>query len=183
MCIDYRELNLKTKNPDSYMMPRIDDTLDSLSRAKYFCALDIQQGYHNVELTQQAQEKTAFHVPCVNPPHWEWISMPFGLVGAPRTFQRLMDRMLQGLEHNIALAYIDDVIVYGSAVEEVLHNLHVVFERLLAAGVKLKAKKCHLFQLETTYLGHVISQHGVKCDPVKVSAVQAWHPPKNLKGS
>ena len=181
MCIDYRELNLKTKNPDSYMMPRIDDTLDSLSRAKYFCALDIQQGYHNVELTERAQEKTAFHVPCVNPPHWEWISMPFGLVGAPRTFQRLMDRILQGLEHNIALAYIDDVIVYGSQVDDVLNNLHVVFERLLAAGVKLKAKKCHLFQLETTYLGHVISQHGVKCDPLKVSAVQAWHPPKNLK--
>ena len=55
-------------------------------------------------------------------------------------------------------------------------NLHVVFERLLAAGVKLKAKKCQLFQLETTYLGHVISQDGVKCD-----AAQAWHLPKNLK--
>ena len=86
MCIDYRELNLKTKNPDSYMLPRIDDTLDSLSRAKFFCTLDIQQGYHNVELSERAKEKSAFHVPCVNPPHWEWIYMPFGLVGAPRTF-------------------------------------------------------------------------------------------------
>ena len=181
MCIDYRELNTKTKNPDSYMLPRIDDTLDSLSRAKFFCTLDIQQGYHNVELTERAKQKTAFHVPCVNPPHWEWIHMPFGLVGAPRTFQRLMDRMLQGLEHKIALAYLDDVIVYGAEIDEVINNLDTVFERILAAGVKLKAKKCHLFQRETTYLGHVISHEGVKCEPKKVEAVNAWHPPRNLK--
>ena len=181
MCIDYRELNLKTKNKHSYMLPRIDDTLDALNRAKFFCTLDIQQGYHNVKLTDNAIEKTAFHVPCVNPPHWEWTCMPFGLVGAPRTFQRLMDRMLRGLEHKIALAYLDDVIVYGSTVEETLRNLDQIFERILAAGVKLKAKKCHLFQRETTYLGHVISHEGVKTEPAKIEAVKAWHTPKTLK--
>ena len=103
-----------------------------------------------MKLTDNAIEKTAFHVPCVNPPHWEWTCMPFGLVGAPRTFQRLMYRMLRGLEHKIALAYLDNVIVYGSTVEETLRNLDQIFERILAAGVKLKAKKCHLFQRETT---------------------------------
>jgi transposase InsO family protein len=181
MCIDYRELNLKTRNKHSYMLPRIDDTLDALNRARYFCTLDIQQGYHNVQLTDRAVEKTAFHVPCVNPPHWEWTCMPFGLVGAPRTFQRLMDRMLRGLEHKIALAYLDDVIVYGASADETLKNLECIFERILAAGVKLKAKKCHLFQRETTYLGHVISHEGVKTEPAKVEAVQAWHPPRTIK--
>ena len=72
MCIDYRDLNLKTLNPDSYMLPRIDDTLDALSRAKYFCTLDILQGYHNVELTEEAKPKTAFHAPYCNPSHWEY---------------------------------------------------------------------------------------------------------------
>ena len=181
MCIDYRELNTKTRNKHSYMLPRIDDTLDALNRAKFFCTLDIQQGYHNVQLTQRAIEKTAFHVPCVNPPHWEWTCMPFGLVGAPRTFQRLMDRMLRGLEHKIALAYLDDVIVYGSTVDETLKNLDQIFERILAAGVKLKAKKCHLFKRETTYLGHAISHEGVKTEPAKVEAVNAWHAPRTIK--
>ena len=116
MCIDYRDLNLKTLNPDSYMLPRIDDTLDALNRAKYFCTLDILQGYHNVELTDQAKQKTAFHAPFCNPSHWEYVFMPFGLVRAPRTFQRLMDRVLQGLDHKIALAYIDDIIVYRATV-------------------------------------------------------------------
>ena len=86
MCIDYRELNKKTLNPDTYMLPRIDDTIDALSRAKYFCTLDILQGYHNVELTERAKEKTAFHAPFCNPSHWEYVYMPFGLVRAPRTF-------------------------------------------------------------------------------------------------
>ena len=181
MCIDYRELNLKTKNPHTYLLPRIDDTLDALDRARFFCTLDIQQGYHNVELTERAKEKTAFHVPCVNPSHWEWVHMPFGLVGAPRTFQRLMDRILRGLEHRIALAYLDDVIVYGAQIEEVLRNLDCVFERLLAAGVKLKGRKCHLFKKETNYLGHIISHEGVKCDPSKVEAVNEKHAPKTLK--
>ena len=107
--------------------------------------------------------------------------MPFGLVRAPRTFQRLMDRILTGLEHKIALAYIDDVIVYEATMEETCKNLSTVFGRLEDAGVKLKAKKCFLFQSETTFLGHVISKDGVKTDPVKVDAVRQWHAPKNLK--
>ena len=181
MCIDYRDLNLKTLNPDSYMLPRIDDTLDALSRAKYFCTLDILQGYHNVELTDRAKQKTAFHAPYCNPSHWEYVYMPFGLIRAPRTFQRLMDRVLQGLEHKIALAYLDDIIVYGASVDEVLDNLSVVLGRIADSGVKLKAKKCFLFQKETNYLGHVISSDGVKCDPAKVEAVENWHPPKTTK--
>ena len=181
MCIDYRDLNLKTLNPDSYMLPRIDDTLDALSRAKYFCTLDILQGYHNVELTDRAKQKTAFHAPYCNPSHWEYVYMPFGLVRAPRTFQRLMDRVLQGLEHKIALAYLDDIIVYGASVHEVLDNLNIVLGRITDSGVKLKAKKCFLFQRETNYLGHVISSQGVKCDPAKIQAVQQWHPPKTTR--
>ena len=107
--------------------------------------------------------------------------MPFGLIRAPRTFQRLMDRVLQGLEHKIALAYLDDIIVYGSTVNEVLDNLSVVLGRIADSGVKLKARKCFLFQRETNYLGHVISSKGVKCDPAKVEAVRSWHPMKTTR--
>ena len=163
------------------MLPRIDDTIDALSRARYFCTLDILQGYHNVELTERAKEKTAFHAPFCNPSHWEYVYMPFGLVRAPRTFQRLMDRVLLGLDHKIALAYLADVIVYGATIDEVLENLDIVLGRITDSGVKLKPSKCHLFQRETTYLGHIISKDGIKCDPKKTAAVQEMHPPKTQK--
>ena len=94
MCIDYRELNAKTRNPDSYLLPRIDDTLDALANAKVFCTLDLTQGYHHVELTDRSKAKTAFHAPYCNPPQWEYNYMPFGLIRAPRTFQRLMDKVI-----------------------------------------------------------------------------------------
>ena len=67
MCIDYRELNRKTKNVDPYMLPRIDDTLDQLGNAKYFCTLDLISGYHQVELTEESKPKTAFTTPRMNP--------------------------------------------------------------------------------------------------------------------
>ena len=181
MCIDYRELNAKTRNLDEYMLPRIDDTIDALSRAKFFCTLDLIQGYHQVELEEAAKPKTAFIAPQCNPSQWEFNYMPFGLKGAPRTFQRMMDRLLHGLDYRIAMAYLDDVIVYGATIDECLVNLRLVFERIAQANLKLKPKKCSLFQRETLYLGHIISGDGVRCDPDKVKAVKEWTAPRNLR--
>ena len=63
------------------------------------------KGYHNVELAESTKPKTAFHATFRNPFIWEYVYvMPFDLVRAPRAFQRLMDRALQGLDHKIALA-------------------------------------------------------------------------------
>ena len=181
LCIDYRALNLKTKNPDSYSLPRIDDTIDALGEAKYFCTLDLIQGYHQVELTERSKEKTAFHAPQVNPSHWEYKYMPFGLVRAPRTFQRLMDRVIRGLSHKIALAYLDDIIVYGASLDKTLENLELIFDRLRQANLKLKAKKCQLFATEVNYLGYVITSKGIKTDPKKIEAIKNWHPPVNVR--
>ena len=65
--LHYRGLNGVTVNPDSYMLPRIDDTLDALAGAKLFCTLDLIQGYHQVELEEGSKHKTAFHAPYCNP--------------------------------------------------------------------------------------------------------------------
>ena len=181
MCMDYRGLNAVTMNPDSYLLPRIDDTLDALSGAKYFCTLDLIQGYHHVELTEDSKEKTAFHAPYCNPSQWEYNYMPFGLVRAPRTFQRLMDKVIEGLEFNSALAYLDDVIVFGSTIDETMNRMIVVLDRLRSANLKLKAKKCLLFATRVKYLGHVISQEGVSTDPDKVRDIVNWHRPKTIK--
>ena len=181
MCIDYRGLNAVTINPDSYMLPRIDDTLDALSDAKYFCTLDLTQGYHQVELDEESKQKTAFHAPQCNPPQWEYNYMPFGLIKAPRTFQRLMDKVIQGLEYEMALAYLDDVIVFGKTIDQTMDRMVTVLQRLKDANLRLKAKKCELFKQEVKYLGHVITADGVRTDPKKVEAVVNWHPPRTTK--
>ena len=178
MCIDYRELNAKTKNVDPYMLPRVDDTLDALSGAKFFCTLDLISGYHQLELTEESKPKTAFLTPRMNPSQWEYNMLPFGVLGGPATFQRAIDLLLLGLEYKVALAYLDDIIVFGKSHRECIERLAQVFERLVAANLKLKPSKCVMFAPETLFLGHIISADGVKCDPKKVDAVKNWQRPQ-----
>ena len=107
--------------------------------------------------------------------------MPFGVQGGPATFQRLMDKLLFGLDFGTALAYLDDIIIYGRTESEVFNKLEKVLQRLDKACLKIKPKKCHLFKRKTTILGHVISEEGVSCDPTKIEALKEIKTPKTVK--
>ena len=98
--------------------------------------------------------------------------MPFGLTGAPATFQRLVDTMLRGIQYTTVLAYIDDIIVIGQDA-----NFVDVLERIRKAKLKLKPSKCELFKKKISYLGHVISAAGVETDPKKIQVVREWPVP------
>ena len=93
MCVDYRRLNSVTKM-EAYPMPRVDELIDRLGKAKYITTLDLTRGYWQVHVPVAAKDrcKTAFITP------WglyEFKVMPFGLSGAPASFQKLMDRILR----------------------------------------------------------------------------------------
>ena len=169
-CIDYRRLNDITKK-DSYPLPRIDDTIDSLAGAKWFSTLDLKSGYWQVQLSDEAKCKTAFST---GTGLWQFKVMPFGLCNAPATFERLMEQVLAGLPTTVALLYLDDILVPGRTFRQQLDNLQIVFQRLKEAKLKLNPKKCNLFQKEVKYLGHVVNDRGVSPDPEKVEAIQAW---------
>lgn len=175
-CVDYRKLNDVTKK-DSYPLPRIDDTLDTLSGATWFSTLDLQSGYWQVEIDEKDKEKTAFSI---GNGLWQFNVMPFGLCNAPATFERLMERVLKGLHWRTCLVYLDDIIIMGKDFDDHLKNLEEVFERLEAAGLKLSAKKCSLFQREVKYLGHKVTSEGIHTDEDKIKAVKNWPRPTNL---
>ncbi|XP_063050302.1 uncharacterized protein LOC134445147 [Engraulis encrasicolus] len=177
LCVDYRALNDCTIK-DAYPLPRIQDTLDTLSTAKWFSTLDLASGYWQVELTPRARRAAAF---CTRNGLFEWNVMPFGLCNAPATFQRLMDRVLAGMQWETCLVYLDDIIVLGRNVPEMLHRLSQVFDRLLQANLKLKPAKCCLFRRQVAYLGHVVSEEGVASDPAKVQKVQEWPTPTSVQ--
>ena len=175
-CVDYRQLNAVTRK-DSYPLPRIDDSLESLGKARYFSTLDLASGYWQVGLTEAAKEKSAF---CTTSGLYQFNVMPFGLANAPATFQRLMERVLTGLQWEVCLVYLDDVIVFSSTMDEHLSRLAQVFDKFRAAGLKLKPSKCHLLQRQVQYLGHVVSQDGIQTDPEKTRAVEEWPIPRSV---
>ena len=174
LCVDYRRLNAVTRK-DAYPLPRIDDSLDALSGSIYFSTLDLISGYWQVPLDEEAQQRSAF---VTRGGLWRWKVLPFGLTSAPATFERLMERVLKGLQWRTLLLYLDDIIVFSKNFQSHLERLEEVFQRFRAARLKLKPGKCQLFQKEVSYLGHVVSQDGVATDPEKVEAVRNWPSPK-----
>ncbi|PIK48891.1 Retrovirus-related Pol polyprotein from transposon [Apostichopus japonicus] len=162
---DYRRLNdITTK--DSYPIPRIDDSLDSLNGSTWFTTLDLASGYWQVEMDESDREKTAF---ITHSGLYQFCVMPFGLCNAPATFERLMEKILSGLQWQTCLVYLDDVIIFGKNFEEHIAAIDDVFTRFKLAGLKLSPKKCFLFKQKVEFLGHVVSKDGVSTDPSKVA--------------
>ena len=106
--------------------------------------------------------------------------MPFGLCNALGTFERSMKNVLAGLQFKTLLIYLDDIIIPCKTFEQGMEHLTEVFERLQNAGLKLKPRKCHLFQTEVFYLRHKVSEKGIETDPQKIVAIKEWPVPTNV---
>ena len=106
--------------------------------------------------------------------------MSFGLVNAPDTFERLMERVFRGIAWSECLVYLDDILVFGPDFETMLARLESVLDQLGTGGLKLKAKKCQLFQVEIPFLGHIVSAAGIGADPAKCQQVRDWPVPRDL---
>ena len=176
-CIDLRRLNNRTVK-DAYSLPRIESILDSLGGARIFTTLDLKAGYWQVEMAEECKAYTAFT--CGPLGFYECDTMPFGATNAPATFQRLMHDCLGDLNMNWCIVYLDDIIVFSDTKEEHIKRLEAVFQKLMAAGLKLKPTKCFFFRNEIEYLGHVVSGKGISTNPKKIEAVTKWPTPKTV---
>uniref|UniRef100_A0A0X3PXJ8 Transposon Ty3-I Gag-Pol polyprotein n=1 Tax=Schistocephalus solidus TaxID=70667 RepID=A0A0X3PXJ8_SCHSO len=176
LCIDYRKLNSVTKK-DSFPLPRIDATLDTLAGNTIFSTLDLASGYWQVEVRPADREKTAFAVPSGL---YEFETMPFGLANAPSTFQRLMNQVLSQLIPNTCLVYMDDIIVLGKDFNNHLENLRSVFESLRQAGLTLKPSKCIFIKPRVKFLGHIVSAKGIETDDEKIRQIRDWPTPTDV---
>jgi len=181
-CVDYRQLNERTVK-DTYPLPRIDDCLDTLAGSKLFSTFDLRSGYYQVAMDPADAHKTTF---VTRRGTFAFKVMPFGLCNAPATFQRLMDVTMMGLNLEICLIYlddiiVDDIIVFSTDVTSHIERLEKLFCRLKTANLKLKPSKCRLMQTSVGFLGYVVSGEGISTDPMKIEAVQSWPIPRKLR--
>ncbi|GMF20951.1 unnamed protein product [Phytophthora fragariaefolia] len=155
-CVDYRALNKVTKK-DAYPLPRINETLGALGGAQLFTTLDLRSGYWQIGVAPADRDKTVFTTKQgLN----RFRRMPFGLMNAPSTFQRMMNGALRGLTWLTCLVYLDDIVVYTKgSIERHILELATVLERLRMVGLTLKLKSVSLqpAPLDGTSLRHPTS--------------------------
>ncbi|GJQ78594.1 hypothetical protein Trydic_g11704 [Trypoxylus dichotomus] len=168
LCVDYRALNRITVK-DRYPLPLIDDLLDRLAGKRYYSTLDMASGYHKVPMHKESIHKTAFITP---DGQYEYLRVPFGLMNAPAAFQRVINKMLGGMQHTEVLPYMDDILMPSGTVEDGLALLKRVLVLREKTGLKINLAKSSFLQTEIEYLGHELSAGGVRPSARKISVAR-----------
>jgi hypothetical protein len=175
-CVDYRGLNNATVK-DRYPLPLVKESLNNLRGMKYFTKLDIISAFNNVRIKEGQEYLTAFRTRFGL---FESLVMPFGMTGAPATFQRFMNDTLREYLDLFCTAYLDDILIYSRTKEEHLIHVRKVLEALRQAGLYVKTEKCEFSVSETSFLGMIVGAEGIRMDPAKVRTIQEWQTPTCL---
>ena len=158
-------------------MPRVDELLDRLGTARFFSTLDLTKGYWQIPLSPESKEKTAFSAP---DGLYQFHTLPFGLFGAPATFQCLMDRVLSP-HAAFAVAYLDDVIIHSNSWAQHVRHVGAVLESLRQAGLMANPKKCAIGRAEVWYLGYHLGSGQVRPLVDKTAVIATCPRPETKK--
>jgi len=182
VCIDPRPLN-KALRREHYQLPTLEDVLPQLSKARIISTVDLKAGYWHVKLDEASSRLTTFTTPFGR---YRWLRLPFGLNVSSEIFARRLRDCIHDLEGVTCVA--DDLMVYGVGTTDAEarsdhdDKLIKLFERCRSIGIRLNEKKIKLWQKSVPFLGHVITQDGVKPDPAKVTAVLNMQSPTDVEG-
>lgn len=113
--------------------------------------------------------------------HYEFVRMPFGLANGPAVFQRMINAVLGPLRYTVALAYMDDILLPTTTVEEGLQSLRMILDVLRGAGLTLRLGNwCYFFYDRVDYLGYDISAEGLRPGSQKIECVADFPKPADV---
>jgi len=167
ICIDPKDLNNVLKR-SQYPLSTIDDILPDLSRAKVFSTFDVKNGFWYIELDEESSKLTTFNTPFGR---YRWLRLLFGLSSAPEEFQRRQHQVVESLPGVLSIH--DDILVYGEgdtyadAHQDHDRMLENLMKRCQERNVKLNKEKMKLRRNEVPYIGHVLTDKGLKPDPAR----------------
>ena len=177
VCVDYRKVNNATIK-DSFPIPKIEDIFNQLGKAKIFSTIDLASGYYQIRMDPNSRQYTAF---ATQWGFYEYTVMSMGLTNACATFQRVMNKVLEGYLDEFCLVYLDDIIISSDNEEDHLKHVQRVIERLRKYNMKIKLSKCKFARTRIEYLSHIIENGELKTNPDKIIAVSNTPRPKNVK--
>lgn len=175
-CIDFKRVNNVTDDT-TFPMPDLDEEIQKMKGAKVFSSLDVYSAFHQMKLRKEDREITAFST---SNQKYQFKRMPFGLKSSPITWQLFIITVLSNLLNKNNMVYMDDILSYSTNIRAHEENLRAVFDRLRKFNIKLKVEKTRLFCRELKYLGHVISEKGVRADEKNVEVIRKFPRPTSL---
>jgi hypothetical protein len=176
LCVDYRALNAITVK-DRYPLPLTTESLNNLKGMRYFTKVDIVSAFNNMRIKEGQEYLTAFRTRFGL---FETLVMPFGLTGAPATFQRYINESLREYLDVFCTAYLDDVLIYSQTRAEHVNHVRLVLGKLRDAGLFGNLAKCEFMVHETKFLGIIVGRDGLRMDPAKVKTIVEWEKPSCL---
>ncbi|KAL0994061.1 hypothetical protein UPYG_G00117300 [Umbra pygmaea] len=175
LCIDPVHLNKALLRPH-HPMKTVEQVIADMPGAKVFSILDAKCGFWQVPLSEESSKLTTFMTPVGR---YAFLRMPYGISTGSEVFQRCMEQLFEGQPCAIV---VDDILVWGSTREE--HDLHLrqVMDRIRAVNLKLNPDKCRFRVSEVSYVGHLLTDQGIKPDPAKTDAVRSMPTPTDKLG-
>ncbi|XP_012858055.1 PREDICTED: uncharacterized protein LOC105977295 [Erythranthe guttata] len=177
LCVDFTDLN-KACPKYPFPLPRIDQLIDSTSGCELLSFLDAYQGYNQILLAPEDQERASF---ITDQGIYCYQVMPFGLKNAGATYQRLVNKMFADQIGKNMEVYIDDMLVKSVKVSDHLTDLDQCFATLRKYKMKLNPLKCSFGVRGGKFLGYMISQRGIEANPAKIEAITSMAPPTSIK--
>ena len=174
-CTDYRKLNLVTKT-DSYPIPRLDDYIDKIGKAKYITKFDLLKGYWQGPLTTRAKEMSAFVTP---DGLYQYTVMPFGMKNSAATFQRLINQTTQDIPN--CDSYIDDIDIYSNTWDEHINQMRMLFDKLTMANLVINLVKSEFCKVYVQFLGHLVGHGRISPVTAKVEAIMKFPQPNSKR--
>ena len=175
--VDARSLNAQCIQ-DNFELPRINNILDKMSECNYLSTFDFTSSFTQIGLEKSSQPLTAF---TYNGKRYMWNRLVMGQTSSSAQFSRSMAQLFSKVPFKSLLIYVDDIVLGSMSVSEHLKRLRFVFERLTWGNLKLSPMKTHLLQREVRFLGHKLSNEGLRMDQSKVEAIQKIPAPTSVK--
>jgi hypothetical protein len=176
LCVDPKDLNKAVKR-EHYPMKNIEDILPKLSGAQYFTVLDAKNGFWSIRLDEESSELCTFNTPYGR---YKFNRLPMGLKSAPEVYQKVMTQLFDDIDGCDVI--VDDILIWGSSLEEHNSRLTKVLDRARERGVRFNDSKKQVCKDKVAYLGHVVSKDGVVADKKKIDAVCEMPPPTDVAG-
>ncbi|GKD66921.1 reverse transcriptase domain-containing protein [Tanacetum coccineum] len=161
MCIDFKNLNSACPE-DYYPLPNIDCKVELVMGFKYKCFMDTYKGYHQIQMAEGDEEKTAFYT---NQGTHCYTKMPFRLKNAGATYQRLVDSTFPSQIGRNLEAYVDDMVIKSRDKKMLLADISETFDNLKKISMKLNPKKCSFEVEEGKFLAYMVTSEGIRANP------------------